>query len=319
MLPNTQYMISGDGSTCMSARSITRGCQTVDFQSMKLFLSLARNLHFGRSSAECHVSPSALSRSIQRLEEQVGHQLVLRDNRSVALTREGELFRAFASETLERWHSTQQLMSTRSGRLSGHISLFASVTATQSFLPTVLSRFRRTHPDIHIQLETGYAVDALQRLQEGIDVVVTSLDNRDDRNLAKRIIMSIPVVTIAPVVDCEVSRLVEKGQIDWSGIPLILPKSGSSRRDIDQWLLDLRVSPNIYSEVDGNEAVMSMVALGCGVGFIPRLVVEKSPLQAQVQIIKSGPDLNEFHVGFCARKKRLAMSPLVKAFWESID
>jgi LysR family positive regulator for ilvC len=245
----------------------------MDSHALKLFLSLARNLHFGRASVECHVSPSALSRSIQRLETQIGHKLLLRDNRSVSLTREGELFRTFASETLEHLDAVLEQMGASKGQLAGRISIFASVTAAQSFLPTVLSRFRSTYPDIHIQLETGYAVDAIQRLQQGIDVVVTSLDKSDDGNLVQRIIMSIPVK---------------------------------------------QISATVYSEVDGNEAVMSMVALGCGVGFIPRLVVEKSPLQSQVQSVKTGPDLADFHVGFCVQRKRLNMSPQVKAFWETI-
>jgi len=291
----------------------------MDSHALKLFLSLARNLHFGRASVECHVSPSALSRSIQRLETQVGHKLLLRDNRSVSLTREGELFRTFASETLEHLDAVLQQMSATKGQLSGKISIFASVTAAQSFLPTVLTRFRSTYPDIHIQLETGYAVDAMQQLQQGIDVVVTSLDKSDDNNLVQRIIMSIPVVTVAPAIDCDVSRLVERKVIKWEEVPLILPKTGRSRSDIDQWLREQQISAAVYSEVDGNEAVMSMVALGCGVGFIPRLVVEKSPLQSQVQLIKSGPDLADFHVGFCVQRKKLTLSRQVKAFWETID
>ena len=290
----------------------------MDFHSLKLFLSLSRNLHFGRASTDCHVSPSALSRTIQRLEMQVGHRLFYRDNRSVSLTREGEVLRNFATETLQRWDESVQLMSSHEGRLSGKISIFASVTASQSFLPTVLSRFRSSYPEIHLQLETGYAVNAMQRLAEGVDVVVAALAPEGDPNLVQRIIMSIPIVTVVPATDCEVSRQVEKDLIDWSEVPLILPVSGRPRENIDEWLGDRKISPNIYSEVDGNEAVMSMVALGCGIGFIPELVVEKSPLLSQVRILRSGPGLEDFHVGFCARKKKLEMSPLVQAFWDSV-
>jgi LysR family positive regulator for ilvC len=209
-------------------------------------------------------------------------------------------------------------MSHREGRLSGKISVFASVTASQSFLPTVLSRFRSSYPDIHLQLETGYAVNALQRLEEGIDVVVASLSPDGDSRLVQRIIMSIPIITIVPATDCEASRQIEKDVIDWSQVPLILPVSGKPRENIDEWLARRNISPNIYSEVDGNEAVVSMVALGCGVGFIPELVVEKSPLMPQVRILRSGPGLEDFHVGFCTRKKKLEVSPLIQAFWETI-
>ena len=80
--------------------------------------------------------------------------------------------------------------------------MFASVTATQSILPDVLSEFRKQYPEIHIQLETGYAVNALSKSTDGIDVVVAALpvDGRErDEQFEKRVITSIPLQTVAPV------------------------------------------------------------------------------------------------------------------------
>ena len=57
----------------------------MDYEELRLFLHLSRSLHFGRTSRECHVSPSALSRTIQRLETEVGQPLFTRDRRSVEL------------------------------------------------------------------------------------------------------------------------------------------------------------------------------------------------------------------------------------------
>ena len=55
----------------------------MDSHSLRLFLSLADNLHFGRTSREQHVSPSALSRSIKQLEGELGAALFVRDNLSL--------------------------------------------------------------------------------------------------------------------------------------------------------------------------------------------------------------------------------------------
>lgn len=55
----------------------------MDIRDLKLFLHLAESCHFGRTSKAMYVSPSTLSRQIQRLEEQLGHPLFIRDNRSV--------------------------------------------------------------------------------------------------------------------------------------------------------------------------------------------------------------------------------------------
>ena len=57
----------------------------MDLRDLKMFLHLAESRHFGRSARAMHVSPSTLSRQIQRLEEDLGQPLFVRDNRTVTL------------------------------------------------------------------------------------------------------------------------------------------------------------------------------------------------------------------------------------------
>jgi LysR family positive regulator for ilvC len=110
--------------------------------------------------------------------------------------------------------------------------LFASVTASQSILPAVLSEFRKHYPEIHLQLETGYALNALSKLTEGIDVVVAVLPvdgSERDEQLEKRVITSIPLQTIAPA-NYRLGELLDVESIDWSLVPLVLPSTGQVRK-----------------------------------------------------------------------------------------
>ena len=291
----------------------------MDISGLRLFIALSRNLHFGRTSEEMHMSPSAVSRAIQRLEDQLGHALLVRDNRSAQLTEAGQVFLEYALEVVKRFDSLQRDLEGRSDVLRGQLSLFASVTASQSILPKVLTDFRRSYPEIHIQLETGYAINALSRLAEGVDVVVAALPGgrEDDDQLCKKIITSIPLQTIAPATGEFNSRL-NASPVDWGSVPLILPSTGQVRQNIDAWLRLNNMVPNVYAEVPGNEAILSLIALGCGVGFVPELVVRESPLASQVVVVRDGPELEDFHVGFCTRQKYLDVSPIIRAFWESI-
>ena len=198
--------------------------------------------------------------------------------------------------------------------------MFASVTASQSILPTVLSEFRKHYPEIHIQLETGYAVNALSKLTEGTDVVVAALPvdgSERDEQLEKRVITSIPLKTVAPE-NHRLGGFLDVESIDWSLVPLVLPSTGQVRKNINVWLGNHSIYPNVYAEVPGNEAILLLVALGCGVGFVLELVIKDSLLADQVEVLEDGPDLGNFHVGFCTRRKSLEASPIIRAFWESI-
>jgi LysR family transcriptional regulator, positive regulator for ilvC len=291
----------------------------VDYDTLRLFLHLSRTLRFARTSKECHISPSALSRAVQRLERAVGWPLFERDQRRVSLTPEGARFAAHARQTLEGWEELRRRLRSRSETLTGTISLFASVTACQSFLPRVLGLFRQRHPDVHIALETGYAADALDMAARGkVDVAVAAIPDRVPAGLLTRVLLYTPLVFVAPVVPCDVSRLVDRQPLPWAEVPIVLPASGLARAEADRWFRRRRFRPQVYSEVPGSEAILSLVALGCGVGIVPRLVVDRSPLRQEVRPLSVEPALGEFRVGLCTPRRKLA-SPIVRAFWDATD
>jgi LysR family positive regulator for ilvC len=297
----------------------------VDYDSLRLFLHLSRTLHFLRTSRECHVSPSTLSRSIQRLEQETGRPLLERDRRTVRLTPEGARFADHARDTLDRWDRLRRdLGDGGGGALRGTISIFASATACQSFLPELLSGFRQRHPEIQIKLETGYAADALEMLEQGrVDVSVAALPRTVPRALVSRVLLHTPLVFVGPTKPCEVERLCAARPLDWSALPVVLPAGGLAREAADRWFKRHRVTPPVYGEVPGSEAILALVSLGCGVGVVPRLVFDKSPLRADTNIrvlpvAQDSDDLGEFRVGVCTQRRKLA-SPIVRAFWRVIE
>ena len=60
------------------------------------------------------------------------------------------------------------------------------------------------------------------------------------------------------------------------------------------------IKPNIYASVSGHEAIVSMVGLGFGVGLVPELVINNSPLKDKIQILNVEPALQPFAIGLCA-------------------
>jgi len=291
----------------------------MDYDELRLFLHLSRTLHFGRTSRECHVSPSALSRTVQRLETEVGRPLFARDRRSVELTPAGALLQGHALETLGRFQALRQRLNDEGERLTGTLSIFASVTACQSFLPEVLASFRNEHPDIHIRLETGYAADALGMLARGaVDVAVAGLPARTPPGLVARALLVTPLVFVSPASECEVSRLASERPIPWERVPVVLPTEGLARAAAERFFRRRRIKPLVYGEVPGNEAILSLVSLGCGVGVVPKVVIEKSPLFPLVRILPVEPRLGELKVGVCAEKQKAKLA-IVRAFWASVE
>lgn len=285
----------------------------MDIRNLKLFRHLAGTLHFSRTSQACYITPSALTRVIQRLESELGKKLFIRDNRSVELTPAGIAFKKYSDDVLGRWVRLHDELSSED-ILEGELSLYCSVTAAYGILPDIMAKYRKAHPRVRILLETGDAAKALARLStQDTDMAIAALPDFLSKDFVFKALSETPLVFIAPLQYPEI--LIKKaGRIDWEQTPLIIPDYGLSRDRIDQWLTKENFLPNIYSQVAGNEAIIVMVSLGCGIGLIPRMVLEKSPFFDRVRILEQTPEMPPFVIGLCTRKKNLA-NPRVKSLW----
>lgn len=289
----------------------------MDSDSLRLFLHLSRTLHFARTSRECHVSPSALSRAIRRLEESAGAALFVRDSRKVELTQAGAQLQLLAADMLGRWDALIGGFARRGETLRGTLSLFCTVTAAHSLLPALLARFRRAHPDVSLRLETGYAADALERLQNGaVDVSVAALPDRLPPRILTHVIVHTPLLFVAPPTP--LPGLHDIRSPDFSQVPMVLPQHGIARTRIDRWFRQKKLAPKIYGEVSGHEAILALVQLGCGVGIVPELVLDKSPLRGELRVLDVKPRLPAFRVAACIQRASLK-APLTAAFWSSLE
>jgi len=289
-----------------------------DLKALKHFVHLSGTLHFGRSSEALYVSPSTLSRSIAKLEEEVGVGLFERDNRSVTLTAPGELFLVFATETLQAWQDLRATLAAEPGELTGRVKIYCSVTASYSFMSTILTRFRELHPRCDVSLTTGDASFAIDKvLDSEVDVAIAPRPDILSGQLTFQSVVETPLTFVAPAFVCPVSDMVKHSVYDWSKIPLILPEFGLSRKRVDVWFKKQGIRPNIQAEVVGHEAIVSMVALGMGVGVVPGLVIESSPIKDKLLKLEGSPVLQNYDVGIVTLEKKLN-EPVVETFWQIV-
>lgn len=270
---------------------------------LKLFLHLAQSLNYHRTAEECYLSPSTLSRVIQRMEEEVGCLLFVRTNKKVALTPEGVRFESFATESLLRWGDLKLELSKSSQAIQGVLSLFCSVTAAYSVLPELLAKYRENYPQVEIDLEVGNSALGPEKLKTK-DLIVAALPLTSP--LERLPLASTPLVFVGPRQTLD----------DWAqgSYDLILAKKGLIQDEVHRLMENKQLQPKRLQEMGGSEAVLALVALGCGVGVVPKLVLDKSPLLEELKILKGSNRLGGLTVSLAQGGGTQSLA--AQALWE---
>jgi len=140
-------------------------------------VSLAREQHFGRAAAACNVSQPTLSTAIRRLEDDLGMPLVMRGQRFVGFTAEGQRALEWAERILADEDAMRQELSELRGALHGRLRLGAVPTA----LPIVsylTAPFLEHHPDVTVSVRSMSSTDIQHALDNfEIELGLTYLDN----------------------------------------------------------------------------------------------------------------------------------------------
>ena len=251
----------------------------MDIKSLAMFNHLAQSLHFGQTAKAMFVTPSTLSRAIQRLEQDAGATLFQRNNREVSLTPEGRLFLSFSIETVQQWQSLQSQLAQQTQYLTGEMSVYCSVTAAHSHLPGMLNQFRAQHPQVDIKLVTGDPALSIQKVLDGqADVAISIKTPQMHPDIRFKAIDDVPLVLVVP----KSLGIRHLRQIKWDQHQIIMPESGPSKRIVHHWFAEHNIRPKVYASVGGNEAIVSMVALGFGIGIVPSIVLDNSAQSNQV-------------------------------------
>lgn len=131
-------------------------CLATSYAGVMAFMTVVAEGSFARAGDRLEIGRSAVSRSVLKLETQLGVRLISRTTRGIALTGEGELFHASCQPGVERLsqalHGVREL---REGPPSGILRICAPVGFGRAVVAPLLSGFRTAYPHIDLDLLLG--------------------------------------------------------------------------------------------------------------------------------------------------------------------
>jgi len=239
----------------------------LSLQLLDQFVVLARTKNFTRAAEELHLSQSALSRAIQKLEDQLGQPLFERKPREVVLTELGELLLQRAKHILQLMEDTFSELSEAGRR--GRIRLGAIPTIAPYFLPSLLSSFAKKYPDIAIIVQEDTTENLIKRCHHGeIDLAILALPLLA-KNLEVEALFDEELLLVVPVGhSLAASKTLPIDAVE--GFPFVMLNEAHCLTDnIATFCRRKAVQPVTVERTSQLATVQELVSLNHGVSIVP--------------------------------------------------
>lgn len=242
----------------------------MELRQLEYFAAVARHGHFRRAAEEVHVTQSALSQQVAKLERELGLSLLNRvPGQAVTPTAAGEDLLARAEALLSHLGEIRAAMEAHAGARRG-IARIAVTAADATWLGATLAAFQAEHPGIQLAVRQDPAGDVAALLRRGtVDLAVCGLRAEHERDLEVTVLADSPLVAILPPGDARADRG-ELAVSDLAEDPLMLGLRGTALRDlVVSACNDAGFSPLPRFEVGDPATVRALVAAGLGVAVVP--------------------------------------------------
>ncbi|WP_329374705.1 LysR family transcriptional regulator [Streptomyces sp. NBC_01483] len=151
----------------------------MELRDIEIFLTLAEELHFGRSAERLHVSPARVSQAIKKQERVIGAQLFERTSRQVRMTPVGEVLLQRLKPAYEGIQEAIAEVTTIARHPAGTLTLGLMGPHMHDMRP-VLTHFRARHPSVELRFKEVFFSDPFAALRAGeVDAVTTWLPVRE--------------------------------------------------------------------------------------------------------------------------------------------
>ncbi|WNC89128.1 LysR family transcriptional regulator [Paraburkholderia sp. FT54] len=247
---------------------------------LRIFVAVAEQEHLTRAANALALSQSAVSSSIAAFEDRYETKLFDRIGRNIALTAAGRVFLVEAQAVLARAASAQGVLADLAGLRCGELSVAASQTVANYWLPAVMHRFHKNHPGVVLTLSIANTEQVVRKVDEG----TVDLGFVEDQ-------VEVSGLAVCPVAKDQLALVVAPDHpwAPYEAIPVnadlresawVLREPGSGTRGIfEKSVRNLGIDPatlNIALQLSSNEAVRSAVEAGAGATVLSRLVVKSS-------------------------------------------
>lgn len=266
-----RHPLSGEKCYCLIGLmpDAHQGVRSVEMHEVRYFLAACETLNFHKAAARCHVTQSALTRAIQKLEVELGSRLFHRDRSRVQLTDFGRLMRPHLDEVLGRTRNAQQVAQSFLKLEAAPLTLGVMCTIGPLRFVGFLNAFRERHPGIEVSVVESVP----SRLSDLL------LDGGIEIGLMAQSVPFDPRLNTEPIYrECfglafpTGHRFEQRNTLhvsDVAGEPYLLRINCEYRNFIGELCGQYGVEVRSAYRSEREDWIMAMVAAGMGVCFLP--------------------------------------------------
>jgi DNA-binding transcriptional LysR family regulator len=193
----------------------------MELRSLRYFVAVAEELHFGRAARRLHMTQPPLSRAIRQLETDLGVALFERSPSGVVLTPVGAWFLRDARALLDRADRLRAKVAASAGRATLTVGMLAD--SADPATSRLVTAFRDRHPQVDVQIREADFTDPTSGLRAGLVDVALTYAPFDETGISVRRLRTDPVGAVVrtddPLADREVVRLAELADRRWFRFP----------------------------------------------------------------------------------------------------
>jgi DNA-binding transcriptional LysR family regulator len=294
----------------------------VELRHLESFLAIAEELHFGKAAARLHLTQPSLSQQLQRLERNLGVELVSRTSHEVRLTAAGEAFEVEVRRVLHQVRKAASTARDAAAGRSGTIEVGYNFPAGQHIVPVTLAKMQERYPDVGVGLREMRTGPQLAALADGKLDLALVYGRPTTPGFQYRTLMEVPLVAVVG----QAHRLAGRPRVAFAELanqPCILFERDQCPAMYDAILGAAGVSGiplNVVDKVDDPSATAILVSVRPVVGFASASrglyagLTSTSLRSVAVPLFNPVPAI-ELHAVW----RSSGASPLVSAFLECID
>ena len=275
----------------------------MDLDQLHTFLEIVRLKSFSKAAQTCFRTQPAISAQVRQLEQELNAQLFERFGSRISLTTAGKILAQYAEQILSLRRQAQDAISELERMPRGELVIAANEATCIYVLPEVFAEYSRRFPNVQLLVERQYGSKIAEAIMDNLaDFGFTQLPITD----RKLQVVKIHSDEIKVVVPPHHPLAGKKAVLAEDLVPyaLLLPKYGSTRARLNEWLELVEDSIHTAMELDSSEMIKRFVMAGLGLSFLAESYCREDIRLGRLAALSLGPEPMIRRLGLVYRRDK---------------